>query len=94
MLQLVTCKQGGEQVLIRHEDEDRDPHARLDQAGCTHCADDGNADPDHHCGTAANACDGSHDGDCWNPGLPEPQVEDRPDGCTVCRPIHISILEV
>jgi len=40
---------------------------------------------DHHHGEAAAACPRTHDGPCWNP----PAVKDRPDGCTVCRPLLI-----
>lgn len=83
-----TCLTGGESVLIFPDNANRDPHWRLDAAGCTHCAEGGNADPDHHCGQAANACPREHDGPCWNPG-PNP---DRPEGCTVCRPVHIELI--
>lgn len=37
---------------------------------------------DHHHGAAANACAGRHAGDC-GPGT---------DGCTVCRPLIITML--
>lgn len=86
----VTCKQGGEFVEISPEDSNRDHHVRLDQQGCTHCAEGLNQDETHHCGLTtmdAEACEAqNHQGQrCWNP----PTVPDRPNGCTVCRPVLI-----
>ena len=82
---LIKCKQGGEMLEVA---EGQDPHAALDATGCSHCLDGHGLDV--HCGQAANAChqaraDGLplHDGPCWNP----PEVPDRPEGCTVCRPV-------
>lgn len=75
---LIRCKTGGEMIDVP---EGQDPHAALDATGCTHCAD--GHDLDTHCGAVANACPREHEGPCWNP----PDVPDRPDGCTVCRPI-------
>ncbi len=89
---LVQCKQGGEHVWIAPEDDNRDPHSRLDGAGCTHCVLGLNADPSHHCGQAAqnhDVCEpANHPGEpCWNP----PDQPDRPDKCTVCRPVLIEL---
>lgn len=84
---LVTCRQGGEHVFIRPEDDERDPHRRLDAAGCTHCAEDSNTDPAHHCGAAE--CASEHEGTCFGH---DPDPLNRPDGCTVCRPLFIELL--
>jgi hypothetical protein len=89
---LVQCRQGGEHVYIAPEDGNRDPHSRLDEAGCTHCTLGLNADPSHHCGqhaVNADACEAAnHPGKpCWHP----PGQPDRPDGCTVCRPVLIEL---
>lgn len=82
---LIRCKAGGEMIDVG---EGEDPHAALDAAGCSHCADSHGRDV--HCGQAAQPCYQAraggqplHDGPCWNP----PEVPDRPDGCTVCRPL-------
>ena len=78
---LIRCVTGGEMVEVP---EGQDPHAYLDATGCSHCAD--GHDRDTHCGEAANVCAGNpdlHEGPCWQ----QPGVPDRPDGCTVCRPI-------
>ena len=90
---LVTCKTGGEHVFIAPEHDNRDPHSRLDLAGCSHCAEGLNADESHHCGLSAmdaDACEAAnHPGvPCWNP----PGVPDRPAGCTVCRPLIIEAM--
>jgi hypothetical protein len=86
---LIRCKTGGEMIEVA---EGQDPHTALDATGCTHCKD--GHGPDVHCGQAALAChqarvDGHplHDGPCWNPPPGHAPVPDRPDGCTVCRPI-------
>lgn len=84
---LVKCVTGGEMVEVP---EGQDPHALLDATGCAHCAD--GHGPDVNCRETAEACyqarvDGHplHDGPCWGAG-PE-HAPERPDGCTVCRPI-------
>jgi hypothetical protein len=78
---LIKCKIGGEMIEVP---EGQDPHAALDATGCPHCVD--GHDPDTHCGQAANVCadnPDNHPGPCWQgPGSGE-----RPDGCTVCRPL-------
>jgi hypothetical protein len=84
----VACKIGGEAVYVFPADDIRDPHARLDAAGCTHCHEDGNADPEHHCGMNANLCSREHEGDCWQ----GPASGARPDGCSVCRPLVIELM--
>jgi hypothetical protein len=77
---LIKCKTGGEMIEVA---EGQDPHAALDATGCSHCAD--GHGPEIHCGETANSCTGpatdTHDGPCWD------GTGDRPDGCTVCRPI-------
>jgi hypothetical protein len=78
---LVTCRIGGEHIWIAPEDTDRDPHRRLDAAGCSHCADSG----DHHHGENADLCPKAHEGPCWQGSGP------RPDGCAVCRPVTIEV---
>ena len=75
------CKIGGEMIEVP---EGADPHALLDATGCSHCAD--GHDRDTHCGQAANVCadnPDNHPGPCWT----GPESGERPDGCTVCRPI-------
>jgi hypothetical protein len=76
---LIKCKTGGEMIEVA---EGQDPHAALDATGCSHCAD--GHPRDVHCGQAANACaeiQDNHPGPCWD------GTGERPDGCTVCRPI-------
>ena len=75
---IVKCKLGGELLEVA---EGRDPHEALDANGCSHCADRGEGHGHH--GENANACPRTHAGPCWNP----PEIQDRPDGCTVCRPL-------
>jgi len=81
---LIRCKTGGEMIEVP---EGQDPHAALDATGCSHCADGRNADPDHHCGRNANACPKDHDGTCLGHGETAEERANRPDGCTVCRPV-------
>ena len=76
---LIRCKTGGEMLDVP---EGQDPHALLDANGCSHCAD--GHDLGTHCGESANACPREHDGACWNGD------GQRPDGCTVCRPLIFS----
>jgi hypothetical protein len=85
---LVQCITGGEHIYIADEDENRDPHSRLDAAGCSHCKDD--ADHDH--AASASACPREHEGPCWHPGPGPGQVLIRPEGCTVCRPLLIEVM--
>src|SRR5579872_3790354 len=82
---LIRCKAGGEMLDVP---EGRDPHTALDANGCGHCAD--GHGPDIHCGQNAETCwqarvagNPLHEGPCWNP----PDISDRPEGCTVCRPV-------
>lgn len=82
---LITCKTGGEHVYVAPGDENRDPHSRLDLAGCDHCADQ---NTEHHHGMNANLCPKAHEGPCWNP----PTVPVRPEGCSVCRPLSIEAM--
>jgi len=94
---LVQCKQGGEHVYIAPGDMNRDPHSRLDEAGCTHCVLGLNADPSHHCGMSAmnaDACEAAnHPGQpCWHPAPSPDPVPVRPEGCTVCRPVLIEAM--
>jgi len=71
----VTCKQCLSSAYVT---DGRDVHETL-ECGC--CPED------HHHGQAAGACPKEHDGPCWNPP-PGPAAE-RPDGCTVCRPLLV-----
>lgn len=82
---LVTCKIGGEHVWVAPEDANRDPHLRLDEAGCTHCLDGHGSNV--HCREAADACPKTHGTPCWS----GPNSGPRPDGCTVCRPVLVEI---
>jgi hypothetical protein len=75
---LVRCKLGGE---ILEVPAGQDAHAALDANGCSHCVD--NHGPDYKHGQAAPECPKTHPGPCWNP----PDTPDRPEGCTVCRPV-------
>lgn len=84
----IACKQGGEAVYIQPGDGNRDPHSRLDAAGCTHCLEEKNPDPEHHCGMNGNLCSKQHDGDCWQ----GPASGPRPEGCSVCRPLIIEAM--
>lgn len=89
---LVSCRTGGEHIYVAPEDQNRDPHSRMDANGCTHCAD--GHGPDVHCGMMANLCSQEHppapggdpDVHCWQGD------GERPDGCTVCRPLLIELM--
>jgi hypothetical protein len=70
-LRLVMCKVC---LTSTHVNPNQDPHTVL---FCRCCPEQ------HHHGEAASACPKTHEGSCWNP----PDQPNRPDGCTVCRPI-------
>lgn len=68
--------------------EGQDPHAALDANGCGHCLD--GHGPEINCRETAQKCYDArqagtplHEGPCWNP----PDIDPRPAGCTVCRPL-------
>lgn len=87
------CRTGGEVIYLDPGDH-ANVHDAMDAAGCTHCADGQNANPEHSCGMHLDQDEcmaANHPGQpCWNP----PEVPERPAGCTVCRPLLIEPLSV
>ena len=69
----VTCKQC---MAAAYVTDGQDVHEALE---CPCCPGE------HHHGQAAGECPAEHDGACWQ----GPQSGPKPDGCGVCRPVHI-----
>lgn len=86
----VQCLVGSEAVYIGPDDGNQHVHERLNAVCSGHCADGHPDDHPHH--EAAAACPKTHDGPCWSPGPGPDQVKERPDGCTVCRPLLIELM--